>query len=69
MTTSLKRGERVSWGTSQGKTAGKVVKKVTRTTRIKGHVAQPSADAPQYVVRSDKTGEKAIHRQKALRKR
>lgn len=64
----LKPGDKVSWDTSQGKTQGKVVKKLTKETRIKGHVAKPSKDDPQYLVESSKTGAKAAHRPQELKK-
>ena len=69
MASRLKPGDRVGWNTSQGKTQGKVVKRVTRTTRVKGHVARATPDDPQYVVESDKTGAKAVHKARGLRKR
>lgn len=65
----LKRGDHVTWDTSQGKTTGKVVKKLTRTAKVKGHVAKATPDAPQYLVRSSKSGKKAIHKPRELRKR
>ncbi|MBU4612498.1 DUF2945 domain-containing protein [Achromobacter sp. GG226] len=64
----LKRGDHVTWGTSQGKTKGTVVKKVTSDTQIEGHHAKASADDPQFVVKSDKTGKKAVHKPEALKK-
>ncbi|MGP3698148.1 DUF2945 domain-containing protein [Rhodobacter sp. NSM] len=69
MTKNLKKGDAVTWNTSQGKTSGHVVKKQTGDTRIKGHKVSASPDDPQYVVASDKTGAKAAHKPEALRKR
>ena len=69
MAKTLKSGDRVAWDTSQGETTGKVVKKVTRTAKVKGHVAKATEDSPQYLVRSEKSGKKAIHKSKALKKR
>ena len=65
----LKTGDPVSWNTSQGATKGHVEKKITSTTRIKGHTAKATTDDPEYVVRSDKTGAKAAHKPGELRKR
>ena len=62
MADKLKPGDHVTWNTSQGKTQGTVEKKVTGTERVKGHVARASEDAPQYRVKSDKTGAEAIHK-------
>ena len=68
MTSKLKAGDHVAWDTSQGETKGRVEKKLTKTTRIKGHVAKPSAENPQFLVKSDKTGAEAAHKPTELRK-
>lgn len=69
MTTSkLKAGDKVAWDHSQGTTRGKVVRKQTSRTRIKGHAVAASADDPQYIVKSDKTGAIAAHRPDELKK-
>jgi hypothetical protein len=67
MTKTLKPGTEVAWDTSQGETRGTVEKKITTTARVKGHVAKATEDAPQYKVRSAKTGAKAIHKRDQLR--
>jgi len=64
----LHAGDRVSWDTSQGRTQGEVVRKLTRRTHIEGHEVAASQDDPQYLVRSDKTGAEAAHKPGALRK-
>jgi hypothetical protein len=69
MAKDLKPGDKVAWNTSQGETRGTVVKKQTKATTIKGHKVAASKDDPQYVVRSDKSGEKAAHQPEALKKR
>ena len=66
---SLKAGDKVSWDHSQGSSTGKVVKKVTSPTQIKGHKVAASKDNPEYIVQSDKTGAKAAHKPSELRKR
>jgi hypothetical protein len=48
------------------KTHGTVEKKVTSTTRVKGHVAKATKDEPQYLVKSAKTGAKAVHKPEGL---
>lgn len=68
MADKFKPGDDVSWDSSQGRVRGKVEKKVTRPTRIKGHVAKASPDDPQYVVESGKTGAKAVHKPRELKK-
>ncbi len=68
MATTPKPGDRVRWNTSQGETQGKVVKKLTEPTQIKGHAVKASPDNPEYLVESSKTGAKAAHKAKALKK-
>jgi hypothetical protein len=69
MAKSLKRGDRVTWDTSQGETTGKVVRKLTKAAKVKGHAAKASPEAPQYLVRSEKSGKQAIHKPRELKKR
>jgi len=65
---SFKAGDAVTWDHSQGTTKGKVVRKVTSPTQIKGHKVAASKDNPEYIVKSDKTGAKAAHKPGELRK-
>lgn len=69
MADKLKPGDEVSWDTSQRATHGKVVKKLTSTTCIKGHVAKPKPDDPQYLVESAKSGARAAHKPKEFRRK
>lgn len=69
MAEEFEKGDRVSWETSQGRTDGVVEKKQTTETHIKGHKVAASKEEPQYIVRSDKSGEKAAHKPEALDKR
>ena len=66
---SLKAGDRVEWNSSGGKSVGKVVKKVTGTTKIKSHVAKASPQHPEYLVQSEKSGKPAVHKSGELRKK
>jgi hypothetical protein len=68
MATELKAGDKVRWDHSQGETTGKVVRKVTRPTRIKGHKVAASPTNPEYIVESGKTGARAAHKPSELRK-
>ena len=68
MTAKLKAGDEVEWNTPQGKTEGKVVKKQTSDTHIKGHKVAASKDDPQYIVESEKSGAKAAHKPDQLKK-
>lgn len=65
---TFKAGDTVKWDHSQGTTKGKVVKKITTPTHIKGHEVAASPDNPEYIVESDKTGARAAHKPEALRK-
>ncbi|RXT24523.1 hypothetical protein B5P46_20280 [Rhizobium leguminosarum] len=67
MSKQLKRGDEVSWNTSQGKTEGRVVKKQAGPT-IKGHSVKASKAEPQYIVESDRSGKRAAHKPDELRK-
>lgn len=69
MTEELRKGDKVTWNTSQGETRGKVMRKLTSGTHIKGHKVAASKDHPEYLVESEKTGARAAHRPEALRKR
>lgn len=69
MTKTLKKGDKVSWDSSGGSTHGVVEKKLTSTTKIKGHTAKATKDDPQYLVKSDKSGAEAAHKPDELKKR
>lgn len=63
----IKAGDEVEWESSGGHSTGKVVKKLTKTAKVKGHTAKATPQDPQYLVKSDKGGE-AIHKPEALKK-
>jgi hypothetical protein len=65
---SLKKGDKVEWGTSQGKTKGTVKKTVTQPMKVKGYTVKASKDNPQVLVETDETGEQAVHKAKSLKK-
>jgi hypothetical protein len=69
MASKPKSGDRVSWKTSQGETRGKVIKKLTTPTQIKGHSTEASKDNPEYLVESGQTHERAAHKPGALKRR
>lgn len=69
MMESFTKGDKVEWNTSQGKTTGKVVKKLTEPTDVEGHHVAASEDTPQYLVESDKSGKQAAHKPESLTKR
>jgi plastocyanin len=67
-TKTLKAGDKVEWDSSGGHSVGKVVKKVTSPTKIKGHKVAASKDNPEYIVKSDKSGGIAAHKPGSLKK-
>ena len=69
MASPPKKGSKVKWDAAQGQVEGTVEKVVTGTTRIKGHTAHASKEAPQVVVKSDKTGKAAVHKPDELKPR
>lgn len=67
MAADLKTGARVSWKSHGGTAHGKVVKKLTGTSHIKGHKVAASPDEPQFLVETDE-GKRAAHKPSALTK-
>jgi hypothetical protein len=63
---SLRQGTSVEWNTPQGPTHGKIVEKKTSDFELDGNTHRATADEPQYVVESAKTGARAAHKASAL---
>ncbi len=68
MAEKLKKGDAVTWSSSQGKIKGKVVKTLTEPTDIKGHHVAASKENPEVLVKSDRTGAEAAHKPGSLKK-
>ncbi|MET0694223.1 MAG: DUF2945 domain-containing protein [Propionibacteriaceae bacterium] len=64
----MKIGDKVSWGTSQGKTEGKIVEKKTKDFQFDKQHFKASEDEPKFILESAKTGAKAAHAESALKK-
>ena len=62
-----KTGDKVSWKSHGGAAHGKVVKKQTTPTDIKGHHVAASKDNPQFIVETEE-GKRAAHKPDALTK-
>jgi hypothetical protein len=62
-------GDEVRWRSHGGHAEGEVIKKITEDTEAAGRTVRASPEAPQYLVRSDKSGGEAVHRPEALEKR
>lgn len=65
---SFTAGDRVAWNSHGGEAVGTVVKKITSDGEAAGRTVRASADDPQYLVRSEKSGGEAVHRPDALRR-
>ena len=62
-----KAGDKVSWKSHGGEAHGKVVKKITSPTTIKGHKVAASKDNPEFIVETAE-GKQAAHKANALTK-
>ena len=60
-------GDHVRWNSEAGRVGGVIIKKVTSNTKFKGYTHHASREAPQYLIKSDKTEHIAIHKSSALR--
>lgn len=68
MTEEFKKGDRVEWQTSNGKTVGRIKKKLTQPIDIQGHHVAASEENPQYLVETEKTKKEAAHKPSSLKK-
>jgi hypothetical protein len=66
MTQQFEQGDIVEWNTPQGKTRGKVKRKLTSSTQVGGRKVNASEDDPRYLVESEKSGKEAAHKPDAL---
>jgi len=63
------KGDKVTWQTHGNTAEGKVEEKITSDTEAAGRTVRASEDDPQYRVRSDKSGNDAVHKPGALKKK
>ena len=68
MSDKFRPGEAVEWNSHGGIAKGKVMKKLTSRTTIKGHQVAASQANPEFLVETDEGGQ-AAHKPEALRKR
>jgi hypothetical protein len=64
----FKKGDRVKWSSHGGEAVGTVERKITSDTEAGGRQVRASQDAPQYLVKSEKSGGTAVHKPSALRR-
>ncbi len=67
MAKALHKGDKVSWKSHGGQAHGRIVRKLTDETSIKGHKVAASKDNPEYLVETQE-GKRAAHKPAALRK-
>lgn len=62
----MRKGQQVSWQTSQGRTHGRTVEKRTQRFQHDKQSFNASEDEPYWIVESDKTGATAAHKESTL---
>jgi len=68
MEDKFKVGDHVSWNSEAGRVRGTIKKKVTSPMKFKNYTVRASKEAPQYLIKSDKTDYMAMHKCAALTK-
>lgn len=63
---TLTKGAKVSWNTSQGQTHGTAEDRRTNEFTFDGQKFNASEDDPYWIVRSEKSGKKAAHKESSL---
>jgi hypothetical protein len=69
MSERFRKGDRVTWSSHGGTAEGTVEEEITSDTEAAGRTVRASEDAPQYRVRSDKSGGEAVHKPSALKRK
>ncbi|MBH5338368.1 DUF2945 domain-containing protein [Streptomyces pactum] len=65
----LAKGDKVAWRSHGSETEGTVERKITKRAKAGGRTVAASPEEPQYEVRSDTSGRKAVHKPSALKKK
>ncbi len=68
MAGAFKIGDHVSWNSEAGRVSGVIRKKISAPIEFKGYTVHASREEPQYLIESDKTDHRAMHKGSALRK-
>jgi hypothetical protein len=66
---NLKKGDKVTWKSHGSEAEGTVEEKITSETKAAGRTVKASKDEPQYRVTSEKSGNDAVHKPEALKKK
>jgi hypothetical protein len=61
-------GDHVEWNSEAGLVRGTIKKKITSAVAFKGYTVRASKEEPQYLIKSDTTDHRAMHKGSALRK-
>jgi DUF2945 family protein len=64
----LSKGDHVSWKSHGSQAEGTVERKITEDTEASGRTVRASDEDPQYEVKSEKSGNTAVHKPSALHK-
>lgn len=64
----FKVGDHVTWNSEAGRVSGTIKQKITSPRKFKNYTVHASKEAPQYLIKSDKTDHLAMHRGTALKK-
>ena len=67
MASEPEAGDKVKWKSHGGEAHGKVVRRQTTPTQIKGHKVAASKDNPEFIVETGE-GKRAAHKAEALTK-
>ena len=68
MTHDFEVGDHVEWNSEAGRVRGMIKKRITSEIKFKGYTVHASKEAPQYLIKSDKTDHMAMHKGSALKK-
>jgi hypothetical protein len=68
MSQRFRKGDRVKWSSHGGEAVGEVLREITSDTEAAGRTVRASKEEPQYEVRSEKSGGRAVHKPEALRR-
>jgi hypothetical protein len=67
MPETFKVGDHVGWNSEAGQVSGVIIAVRTADFDYKGYVHRASPEAPQYLIKSDRTDHVAAHKGSALR--
>ncbi len=63
---TISKGDKISWNTPQGSTHGVAQERKVEDFTFDGQQFRASSDAPYWIVKSDKSGKEAAHKESSL---